>query len=75
MKKLVDKSNKEKNCIDIVPNRLEISTFNGNLKVKSIKIYEEVLDKFNGFMNENKQLKQQDVVSQALWEFLNKYDK
>lgn len=62
------------NCMDIVNKKLEINKFNSDLKVKSIKIYKEVLDRFNKFMLNNKQFKQQEILSQALWEFLQRYD-
>lgn len=75
LKAIVQKYNQDKKCIDIENTKLEIVNFTGDLKVKSIKIYNEVLDRFNEFMKVNKGYKQQEVISQALWEFLQKYEK
>ncbi|QEK11292.1 hypothetical protein FQB35_02305 [Crassaminicella thermophila] len=50
-----------------------INAFEGELCVKSIKVYKEVLDKFNEFVKKHRELKQQDIINQALWEFLQKY--
>ena len=75
LKAIVQKYNQDKKCIDIENTKLEIVNFKGDLKVKSIKIYDEVLDRFNKFMKVNKGYKQQEVISQALWEFLEKYEK
>lgn len=52
---------------------LMIQSFDGELKVKSVKVYGEVLENFHEFMENHRELKQQDVISQALWEFLQKY--
>ncbi|MCT4605018.1 MAG: hypothetical protein N4A64_02790 [Marinisporobacter sp.] len=52
---------------------LQIKNFKGQLHVKSIKVYEEVLASFNGFVEKHKEFKQQEIINQALWEFLRKY--
>ncbi|TCO76482.1 hypothetical protein [Marinisporobacter balticus] len=52
---------------------LNIKKFDGNLYVKSIKLYEEVLEGFNEFVDGHRELKQQEIINQALWEFLEKY--
>lgn len=48
--------------------------FSGDLKVKTVKIYTSVLEDYNRFVKNNKQLKQQDIISMALKEFLDKYN-
>lgn len=52
---------------------VKIHGFKGDLRVKSIKVYDEVMDLFDDFMKNHRELKQQDVINQALWEFLLRY--
>lgn len=71
IKALLKKEKLKENIIE--SHELKINKFDSELKVKSLKIYDEVLMEFSKFMSNNKELKQQDVVSQALWEFIKKY--
>ncbi|MBU5486555.1 hypothetical protein KQI86_19920 [Clostridium sp. MSJ-11] len=71
LKNLIKKEKLRENIIEI--QELKIRNFEGDLKVKSIKVYDEVLELFNAFVDNHKEFKQQDIVSQAFWEFLNKY--
>ena len=71
IKALIQKEKVKENIIE--PQELKINKFDSELKVKSIKIYDEVLMEFSQFMSDHRELKQQDVVSQALWEFIKKY--
>lgn len=71
IKALLQREKMQPNIVEIP--ELKINNFEGELQSKSIKIYSEVLKEFNTFMEEHKGLKQQDVISQALWEFLKKY--
>lgn len=57
----------------IKPNNIDISTLSGDLKVKTLKIYDSVLKEFNKFIKDHKELKQQDIVSLALKEFLERH--
>lgn len=52
---------------------LRIRGFKGNLSVKTMKVYDEVLNDFMEFVGKNKEFKQQEIITQALWEFLQKY--
>ncbi|SFB44341.1 hypothetical protein [Clostridium frigidicarnis] len=52
---------------------IDISELSGDLKVKTIKIYDNVLKKFNEFINCHKEFKQQDIISLALKEFLDRH--
>lgn len=55
--------------------RIDTDEFEGSeLKSKSIKVYEKVLNEFNTFMQKHPELKQQEVLSQAIWEFVQKYN-
>ncbi|MBU5482925.1 hypothetical protein KQI86_01220 [Clostridium sp. MSJ-11] len=72
LKNLIEKEKLRENIIEI--QELKIRNFDGELKVKNIKVYNEVLNRFNAFVDSHKELKQQDIISQALWEFLSKYE-
>jgi hypothetical protein len=52
---------------------INISEFSGEVKTRSFKIYGNVLDQFILFCNEHKNNRQQDIMTQALLEFINKY--
>lgn len=71
IKDIIKKKKIEEHVIELKD--VKINNFNGELKVKTIKMYEEVIDEFNNFMDGHKELKQQDVISQAVWEFIRKY--
>lgn len=45
----------------------------GELKNKSFLVYSTVLDKLNNFCEAHKEYKRQDIYSQALLEFIEKY--
>lgn len=52
---------------------INVSQLSGDLKVKTLKIYDSVLKEFNEFIKDHKELKQQDIVSLALKEFLERH--
>lgn len=54
-------------------NDIDVSQLSGNLKVKTLKIYDSVLNEFNKFVKDHKELKQQDIISLALKEFLENH--
>lgn len=47
--------------------------FIGELKTRSFKVYENILNDFIDFCSENKSFRQQDLTTQALHEFMEKY--
>jgi molybdenum-dependent DNA-binding transcriptional regulator ModE len=55
------------------PEKFILRTFSTELQVKSMKIYKEALDKLQIFLEANRNIKQQDIFSQAILEFLEKY--
>lgn len=63
---------KEKNVIE--KEELRITKFKGEAVNRTYKIYPEVLKAFNKFCKEHKQYKVQDIISQAIWEFIKKYE-
>lgn len=81
MKEVIQEYNKSKtkdNVIDLEPLEIKIdrSKLNGNIKAAGFRIDENILDLWKEFTNENKaEYKVQDLVGQALLEFMNKYKK
>lgn len=57
-----------------VSKEIDIAELEGKLTVKTVKIYDDILDKFNKFRKKHRDLKQQDIVNLALKEFIEKYD-
>lgn len=52
--------------------KISNEVFQGELKTRSFKVYENILNEFIMFCNTNKSFRQQDLISQALYEFMNK---
>lgn len=65
----------ESNVIDIPELKIDFSKMNGQIKNRSFKVYEEVLEKFLKFAKKNSNFKQQDLLSQAMLEFIERYDR
>lgn len=63
---------KEKNIIE--KEELKITKFKGEAENRTYKIYPDVLKAFNKFCKEHKQYKVQDIISQAILEFIKKYE-
>lgn len=57
----------------VVADKLKINDFEGDTVTRSYKIYEDVQKEFVAFCEANKKYKVQDIVSQALFEFIEKY--
>ncbi|MDS6330266.1 hypothetical protein REJ83_018345 [Clostridioides difficile] len=53
--------------------KLKINDFEGDTVTRSYKIYEDVQKEFVAFCEANKKYKVQDIISQALFEFIEKY--
>ncbi|MDV9712530.1 hypothetical protein RHG40_20575, partial [Clostridioides difficile] len=53
--------------------KLKINDFKGDTVTRSYKIYEDVQKDFVAFCEANKKYKVQDIISQALFEFIEKY--
>ncbi|MDB0439344.1 hypothetical protein C4R89_07280 [Clostridioides difficile] len=56
-------------------NKLEIEDFKGNIVTRSYKVYEDVQKEFVAFCEANKKYRVQDIISQALKDFIDKYNK
>ncbi|TGA61446.1 hypothetical protein E5F31_06275 [Clostridioides difficile] len=57
----------------VVADELKINNFKGDTVTRSYKIYEEIQKEFVAFCEANKKYKVQDIISQALFEFIEKY--
>ena len=64
---------KHKNVIETPELKLSKRHFTGEITVKSFRIYTDIIKKFEVFANKHSQYKTQDLVSQALLEFAEKY--
>ena len=53
--------------------KLKIDDFEGDIVVRSYKLYEPIQQEFTDFCKVNNKYKVQDILSQALKEFLDKY--
>ena len=53
--------------------RLSVEDFEGDIVVRSYKLYESIQKEFVDFCKVNNKYKVQDILSQALKEFLDKY--
>ncbi|MCC0713526.1 hypothetical protein IC217_21645, partial [Clostridioides sp. ES-W-0017-02] len=57
----------------VVADELKINNFKGDTVTRSYKIYEEIQKEVVAFCEANKKYKGQDIISQALFEFIEKY--
>ncbi|MGO0904090.1 hypothetical protein ACYZFO_18625 [Clostridioides difficile] len=57
----------------VVADKLKINDFKGDTVTRSYKIYEDVQKDFVAFCEANKKYKVQDIISQALRDFMDKY--
>lgn len=65
----------EKYLKSLEKKEIEITVKNENASQKNIRIYDSVIEQWNEFCKENKGYKKQDLISQALVEFMTKYRK
>lgn len=63
----------QRNIIDIKPLEFKINNFKSKPTNKSYKVYLEVQGQCKAFYDNHKQYKVQDLISQALVEFIEKY--
>lgn len=64
---------KHKNVIEIPELKINAKTLHGNLVLKTFKLYESAVKKIADFVEKHSQYKQQDIISQALIEFAERY--
>lgn len=64
---------KHKNVVEFPELKLSQKHLTGEIIVKSFRIYTDIIKKFENFANKHSQYKTQDLVSQALLEFIERY--
>lgn len=57
----------------VASNGINIKEFNSNARATSVRIYDETLEKWKEFCSENKKYSNQDLLSMALEEYIEKY--
>lgn len=65
----------QKSVIDVTPSKLNIPPTDAEPVTRSFKIYPDVNEDFKNFCSKNNNYKVQDIISFAIREFLDKYDK
>lgn len=65
----------QKSVIDVTPPKLEIPPTDAEPVTRSFKIYPDINNDFKKFCSKNDNYKVQDIISFAIKEFLDKYDK
>lgn len=77
LKELIQNNNKSKNIIDVDLHELKIDTskFDGELKGRLVKVYENINANWIKFCKSYNEFKMQDLYSLALLEFMDKYKK
>lgn len=71
LRELIEAKRREEKIIEVP--ELVLHEFKEKPIVKTLKIYGDVITMLENFMKGHKNFTQQEVVSQALYEFLNKY--
>lgn len=64
---------KHKNVIEVPELKMDKKHFTGEVMVKSYRIYSDIVKKFETFSKKQDQYKIQDLISQALLEFMERY--
>ncbi len=64
---------KHKNVIEIPELKINARALHGGLVLKTFKLYESAIKKIIDFIEKHPQYKQQDIISQALIEFAERY--
>lgn len=77
LKELIQNNIKSKNIVEVDLHELKIdkTKFEGELKGRLVKVYDNVNNSWIKFCKENNQFKMQDLYSMALLEFMDKYKK
>lgn len=64
------------NIIEVVsPQGIKIKEFKTKARATSVRVYDETLEKWKEFCNENKMYSNQNLLSMALEEYMEKYSK
>jgi hypothetical protein len=73
LKQIIKWFDNEKGAIKDNKLTIEFEKFEGNAVSRTFVVYENILNDYKKFCNNNKKFKKQDILSQALYEFLERY--
>lgn len=62
------------NLIEVPELRIDREKFKGEIKITTIRVYSEIKDRFQEFIRKFPEYKSQDMYTQALLEFMIKYE-
>lgn len=75
LRKIIEWYYKNHNVIKEHNLQINQDLFEGDLSPRSFKLYENVKNRLNNFISNNKSYKAQDIVNFAILDFLDKYEK
>lgn len=64
-----------KNIIDVPELKINRDNFSGEVKITTVRLYQGTYENFKTFASDHKEYTMQDLVTQALFELMNKYKK
>lgn len=70
--KMMKNYNRQPQLQDPAIQTFDVRNYKCGLSTKTVKIYDDILNQMADYMQENSNMKQQDIFNQALYEFLNK---
>lgn len=70
-----NKEKKEENIIDLPELKIDKTKFKDDVKVTTVRLYSNIKEEFKKFAEKYPEYKSQDLYSQALLEFMQKYKK
>lgn len=70
-----NKKQREENIIDVPELKINKNKFDDEVKITTIRLYSNVKEDFKEFIKKYPEYKSQDIYSQALLEFMDKYNK
>jgi len=75
LKEMLRWYNNQKNIIDVEELKIDTDKLIGKVKTTTVRLYSEVWKDFREFMEQYKEFKSMDLLTQALLEFMQKYKK
>lgn len=75
IRELIEWYHKQKNIVELPELKIDKSKLTGEIKTTTIRLYSNVWDKFKFFSEKYPEYKAMDLISMALIEFMEKYDK
>lgn len=73
--KIVEEYKRNTNIIEVPELKIDNSKLTGEVKLTTIRVYSDIMEKFKDFSESYKEYSKQDLYSMALFEFMEKYKK